>query len=285
MAMSVGSGVKMNWVGAKTIVDPQKSIQRGSLYVAESRIKNMLRWWKSIVAFGLGNPTLYLLSVGIGIGTLVDNSLGGNGIDGVNYLTFLAPALLATAGIQGAMEEVTWPTLQGFTWDKTFFSMNATAITGRQIANGILLAALARCVIQVFLYSICLLAFGAITWQSIPILLLVSCTAGIGFGAIMLGFAASIKDDDGVFALVGRFIVTPMFMFSGTFYPITSLPIYLQWIGWISPQWHATNLGRAMSYGMPIETWLLVLHWAVMILMSIVGLIWARRVFERRLSE
>lgn len=283
--MSVGSGVKMNWVGAKTIVDPQKSIQRGSLYVAESRIKNMLRWWKSIVAFGLGNPTLYLLSVGIGIGTLVDNSLGGNGIDGVNYLTFLAPALLATAGIQGAMEEVTWPTLQGFTWDKTFFSMNATAITGRQIANGILLAALARCVIQVFLYSICLLAFGAITWQSIPILLLVSCTAGIGFGAIMLGFAASIKDDDGVFALVGRFIVTPMFMFSGTFYPITSLPIYLQWIGWISPQWHATNLGRAMSYGMPIETWLLVLHWAVMILMSIVGLIWARRVFERRLSE
>jgi lipooligosaccharide transport system permease protein len=245
----------------------------------------MLKWWKSIIAFGLGNPTLYLLSIGIGVGSLVDSSMGPNAIDGVSYLTFLAPALLATAGIQGAMDEVTWPTLQGFNWDKTFFSMNATAITGKQIVNGILLAAMARAVLQVFLYGLCLLAFGAVTWASLPILVLVSSTAGLGFAAIMLGFAGGIKEDDGIFALVGRFIVTPMFMFSGTFYPITSMPIYLQWIGWISPQWHATNLGRALSYGMPIETWLLILHWGVMALMTVFGMVWAHRVFEKRLAS
>ncbi len=286
MSIDIANEPKMTWTGAKTIVDPQRSIRRGSLYVAETRIKKMLKWWKSIVAFGLGNPTLYLLSIGIGIGSLVDSSLGPNAIDGVSYLTFLAPALLATAGIQGAMDEVTWPTLEGFVWDRTFFSMNATAITGKQIVNGVMIAAMARCVLQVFLYEMCLLAFGAISLASVPILLLVSSTAGLGFSAIMLAFSASIKDDDdGMFALVGRFVITPMFMFSGTFYPITSMPIYLQWIGWISPQWHATNLGRAMSYGMPIEPWLLILHWALMLAMAIVGFSWAHRVFDRRLSK
>jgi lipooligosaccharide transport system permease protein len=260
-------------------------MKRGALYIAENRLLNMAKWWKSIIAFGLGNPTLYLLSIGIGVGSLVDSSLGPNAIDGVSYLTFLAPALLATAGIQGAMDEVTWPTLQGFNWDKTFYSMNATAITGKQIVNGILLAATARAVLQVSLYGLCLLAFGAVTWATLPILILVSSTAGLGFAAVMLAFAGKVKEDDGVFALVGRFIVTPMFMFSGTFYPITSMPLYLQWIGWISPQWHATNLGRAMSYGMPIELWLGLVHWAVMLGMTFIGMIWAHRVFEKRLAS
>jgi len=285
MSLDVRSEAKMTWTGAKNLVDPRIPMSRGALYVAENRIRNMMKWWASIVAFGLGNPTLYLLSIGIGIGSLVDSSLGPNAIDGVSYLTFLAPALLATAGIQGAMDEVTWPTLEGFVWDRTFFSMNATAITGRQIVNGVMLAAMARCVLQVFMYEICLLVFGAISWQSLPILLLVGSFAGLGFASLMLAFSASIKDDDGIFALVGRFIITPMFMFSGTFYPITSLPIYLQWIGWISPQWHATNLGRSMSYGMPIEPWLLIVHWGLMLVMTIAGFSWAYRVFERRLAK
>ncbi len=285
MSMDVKAEPKMTWTGAKTLVDPRLSITRGALYVAENRIRNMMKWWKSIIAFGLGNPTLYLLSIGIGIGTLVDRSMGPNAIDGVSYLTFLAPALLATAGIQGAMDEVTWPTLEGFVWDRTYFAMNATAITGRQIASGAMMAAMVRCVIQVFLYELCLLAFGAITWQSIPILLLVSSMAGLGFAAMMMAFSGTINQDDSVFALVNRFLVTPMFMFSGTFYPIDSLPLYLRWIGWISPQWHATNLGRAMSYGSPVESWLIILHWTVLILMAVVGMMLSHRIFSRRLAK
>jgi len=285
MSMQVRTEQKMTWTGAAKLVDPQVSIRFGAFFVAENRLRNMAKWWLSIIAFGLGNPSLYLLSIGIGVGSLVDSSLGPNAIDHVSYLTFLAPALLASAGIQGAMDEVTWPTMEGFVWDRTFFSMNATSITGKQIVSGILMAAMTRCVLQVFLYEICLLAFGAITWQSIPILLLVSATAGFGFSAIMLAFSASIKDDDGVFALVGRFIITPMFMFSGTFYPITSMPIYLQWIGWVSPQWHATNLGRALSYGSPVETWLIVIHWSLMLVLAVIGITWANRVFESRLAK
>ena len=64
-----------------------------------------------------------------------------------------------------------------------------------------------------------------------------------------MAYAASIEDDKGQFALVQRFVFMPMFLFSGTFYPLATLPLWLQWIGWVSPLWHATELGRWLTYG------------------------------------
>ncbi|MEY4078801.1 MAG: hypothetical protein RIS80_570 [Actinomycetota bacterium] len=279
------SVVERTWQGAAKLVDPAKPIRWGSFYVAEFRIKGMLKWWDALIAFGLGNPVLYLLSIGIGIGALVDKGSGGTGIDGVPYLTFLAPALLATAAIQGAMDEVTFPTIEGFVWNKTFYSINATAISARQIVHGVMLAAMARCFIQVGLYELILVAFGAIPLASLPVLTVASALAGFGFAAVMLSVTVFIKDDDGFFAIVGRFVLTPMFMFSGTYFPLTTLPIYLQWIGWISPVWHSTDLGRALSYGADVPLWLLLVHVAVPLGLGAIGLLTAYPQFEKRLSE
>lgn len=278
------SKVQTGWQGSKALVNPAVPMRWGAFYVAEFRIKGMLKWWDAIIAFGLGNPVLYLFSVGIGIGALVDKGSGGTGIDGVPYLIFLAPALLATAAIQGAMEEVTFPTLEGFEWNKTFFAINSTAITSRQIVDGIMWSAMARCVLQVFLYEVILVLFGALPWASIPVLTIVSVLAGFGFAAVMLSVSVLIKDDDGFFAIVGRFVLAPMFMFSGTFFPLTTLPIYLQWIGWISPVWHATDLGRALSYGADVPLWLMIVHLIVPLAFGAVGLLTAYPQFEKRLS-
>ena len=278
------ASVQTNWQGSKVLVNPAKPMRWGAFYVAEFRIRGMLKWWDAIIAFGLGNPVLYLLSIGIGIGALVDKGTGGTGLDGVPYLTFLAPALLATAAIQGAMDEVTFPTIEGFEWNKTFYSINATAITSRQIVDGIMWAAMARCVIQVSLYEVILVLFGALPLSSIPVLTVVSSLAGFGFAAVMLSVTVLIKDDDGFFAIVGRFVLTPMFMFSGTYFPLATLPIYLQWIGWISPVWHATDLGRALSYGADVPLWLLFVHVAVPVGLGAVGLLTAYPQFKKRLS-
>jgi lipooligosaccharide transport system permease protein len=240
----------------------------------------MLKWVSAIIAFGLGNPVLYLLSIGIGIGSLVKHQ-----IDGVPYLTFLAPALLATAAIQGAMDEVTFPTIEGFIWTKTFYSMNATAITSRQIVDGVMLAAMTRCLLQVLLYELILVLFGAIPLSGLFVLTGASLLSGWGFAAIMLSVTVFIKDDDGFFAIVGRFILAPMFMFSGTYFPLTALPIWLQWIGWISPVWHATDLGRALSYGHQAEPWLLVVHVAYLGFLGVLGMITAYPQFKKRLAE
>jgi lipooligosaccharide transport system permease protein len=223
--------------------------------------------------------------VGIGIGALVDANSGGNNPLGVPYLTFLAPALLATAAIQAAMDETTFPTMQGFIWDKSFFSMISTQLMGRDIVGGIMIASSVRCILNTVIYEAVLLAFGAITLESVFVLTFSAIFAGISFAAVMLAVTSFVKQDDGFFAIVGRFIIAPMFMFSGTFYPLEGLPIYLQWIGWVSPVWHATNLGRNLSYGHPVEPWLLAVHVLFMGALLVVSMIVATRKFNSRLSK
>lgn len=275
----------MTWQGAPSIVNLAKARAFGAWYVAEYRMRNMIKWSSAIIAFGLGNPILYLLSVGIGVGSLVDQNLGAGGIGGVSYITFLAPALLATAAIQGAMDETSFPILQGFVWDKSFWAMNSTQLTGRDIFGGVMIASAIRCVFTIVLYEAVLLVFGSITWASVPLLSITSFFAGMAFAAVMAMSSSFVKQDDGFFAIVGRFIIAPMFMFSGTFYPLDTLPLYLQWIGWLSPLWHATNLGRALAYGMPIEGWLVAIHLIYLAAMFVAGSYYGGRQVARRLAK
>ena len=275
---------KLSWQGSTKIVDVSQARLWAPWFVAEYRLRNMSKWFGAIVAFGLGNPVLYLLSVGIGIGALVDNVSGGENPLGVPYLTFLAPALLATAAIQSAMDETTFPTMQGFLWDKSFFSMIATQLMGRDIVGGIMIASSIRCIFNTITYGLVLVLFGAIGIESLFVLVVAAIFAGISFAAVMLAVTSFVKQDDGFYAIVGRFVIAPMFMFSGTFYPLDSLPIYLQWIGWISPVWHATNLGRNLSYGLEVEPWLLAVHVLFLGALLVASMIVATKKFNARLS-
>jgi lipooligosaccharide transport system permease protein len=76
-----------------------------------------------------------------------------------------------------------------------------------------------------------------------------------------------------------------MFFLSGTFFPLTSMPIYLQWIGWISPLWHATNLGRLLTYGSDVSPLLVIIHITYLLALTIIGLVSAVRIFEKRLTK
>ena len=276
---------KTGWVGSKQLIDANRIKKYGYWYAAEYRLRNMGKWWTAIVAFGLGNPILYLVSIGLGIGALVNKSVGPNGIEGVSYLEFLAPALLATACIQGAMDETSFPVFEGFVWTKYIYAMNSAGLTESHITGGIMIASFIRCVATGLMYGGILVAFGAISIAHLPALMLASIFAGMGFAAAMMAFAAHTKEDDGFFAIVGRFIIAPMFMFSGTFYPIEKTPLYLQWIGWISPLWHSTNLGRNLSYGHPVAPWLIAVHFAYLTALYFVGFYFASRQFKRRLAE
>lgn len=265
---------------------PYEKISRwGFWYVVEYRVKNMLKWWTSILAFGLGNPLLYVASVGLGIGTLVDANLGASGIEGVRYLVYIAPALLATAAIQSAMDETAFPTLHGFVWEKIFFAMNATALTGRQIATGILFSSFLRTTFIVGTYWLVLIGFGVLDiskdWIAIPAALF----AGVAWGAVILAMTAFVEQDDGFFAIINRFLITPMFLFSGTFYPLDLLPNFLQWFGWVSPLWHAAEIGRFLTFEYPIDTPLLICHFCYLIFLGLIGWFIAGRQFERRLAK
>jgi lipooligosaccharide transport system permease protein len=256
--------------------------RRGALFVTEYRLRNMWKWRNAIIAFGIGNPILYLASVGLGVGLLVDEASGG--VDGVPYLVFLAPALLAAAAIQSGNDEVTFPTLAGFIWEKLFFAMRATSLTGGQIADGVLIAAAIRVLFTTVAYWLVLALFGAVDWTSMAPLVAVSTFAGVCWAALMLAVAANVRNEDGFIAFTWRLVIMPMFLFSGTFYPLSSLPLALQWIGWISPLWHATELGRWLSYGMPLAPWQVLVSVAYLLALGVGGLLIARRRFERRLT-
>lgn len=266
-------------------VDSARAIRWGAWAVAEYRLFTMSKWMGAIISFGLGNPIIYLVSIGLGIGALVEVNTGGQGIDGVSYIQFVAPALLATAAINALQDEVTFPTLQGFVWDKMFYAMNNTPINSRQIANGVMITAAIRGIFTVIIYELVLLVFGAIPFSSMLPLFISSMFAALAFGAAMLAVTVRIENDDALFAIIGRFVIAPMFLFSGTFYPLDQMPIYLQWIGWISPLWHSTQLGRFLSYGMPLEIWQLVMHVAFLGSIYVIGMLLAYPKFESRLQK
>lgn len=266
-------------------VDPQRAVRFGALRVAEYRFYSMSKWMGSVLAFGLGNPILYLISLGLGIGALVDANTGGGGILGVSYIQFVAPALLASAAIQGVMDEVTFPTMDGFVWDKLFFAINATSVSARQIADGVMIVALGRGLFTTLMYLGVLLIFGAVPLGSVVPLLLSSMLAAWGWSAVMLAITARLERDEGYFAIIGRFVIAPMFLFSGTFYPLEQMPFFLQPLGWISPLWHAVQLGRHLSYGMELASGMLLIHIGYLAIMGVIGMAFVYPKFKERLSR
>ena len=261
-------------------------IQRfGALYIASARLKSMSKWRTIIAAVDIGNPLFYLIAVGIGIGVLVEQGSGTSGTNGIKYIAFIAPALLANTAITGVMDETVFPTIEGFKWRKLFFAQNATPITGRQIAIGVYLAALCRAVFSVIVYYLLLLAFNVVDFGVSAWLVPVAIFGGGSFGALMLFAAAKIEKEDQFFNVLGRLVLMPMFLFSGTFFPLSSMPIYLQPIGWVSPLWHATELGREAAYDYGISSQMVMVHFTVLALLLVAGLVLAARQFEKRLAK
>ena len=269
--------------GSLKIVDLQRIKSRGAFSVTESRILIMRKFIPVVISIAVANPTLYLIAVGLGVGKLINHHSGG--VDGVPYLTFLAPALLATAAIQTAMDETVFTTIQGFKWGKVFYAMNATPLSGRQIANGVFLSAFLRTAFSTVIYGVIIDLFGGFSSHRGWLAVLVGLLAGSAFGALMLGISAWIRNDDQFFNILGRFIMMPLFLFSGTFYQLSTLPIYLRWVGWASPIWHATELGRYMTYGHHISFFMFIVHFGYLFAMLSFGLWLAYREFEKRLGE
>lgn len=256
----------------------------GALYVAEHQLRAMRSYGWTIVVGGIGSPLLYLLGLGLGLATFLQVPVA-SGPDGpVRYVVFVAPALLATAAIQVTTEEFTYTVMAGFKWRRIFWGMNASPLAPGQIADGLVLAVLARMTFVSVAYGALVLAFGALghAW-AVAVLPLIGVLGGLAFGLPLLAYAASLRDDAGQFAAVQRFVFTPMFLFSGTFYPIDTLPTWLHWIGWVSPLWHASELGRRVSYDAPMSGSMIAWHVALLVVPAVVGGVLARRTFVGRL--
>ncbi|MEW1834551.1 ABC transporter permease [Microbacterium sp. NPDC079995] len=277
---------------AEALERGRKPRRRGSWYVTEHMVRAMRAYGWTIVVGALGQPVLYLLGLAAGLAALIQAPITDRGVQ-VDYLVFVAPALLVTAAISVASEEMTYPVMAGFKWRRYFFGFNASALSSPQIANGVIVGAAARMLFAVAAYYLFIWLLGAlgIGWTTVPnpeagwLAIPAGLLAGLAFGIPLMAYAGSIEDDKGQFALVQRFVFMPMFLFSGTFYPLETLPVWLQWIGWISPLWHGAELGRLATYGAAVPPLMIAVHLAYLVIFAGVGYLWGRKVFIERLAK
>ena len=257
----------------------------GAWYVAEHRFRVMRAYLQTLLVTGFGNPFLYLFAMGVGLGSLVSANLGPTAVNGVSYLAFVAPALLCTAAVTVASEEFTYPVMLGFKWNPTFLGISASPISAGQIIDGVVISVVARLLGTSIVYYAFMLLFGAVPSPWGWLAILVATLGGLAFGAPVMAYVATLEQDTGQIAMLMRFVLLPMTLFSGTFFPLSTMPPYLQWSGWISPLWHSTELSRVFAYGYAEPLWLTLVHVVYLAGLFVVFWLWARRIAARRLNK
>jgi lipooligosaccharide transport system permease protein len=256
----------------------------GWWYIAEHQLLQMRKYLWVVVVNTIGNPLLYLLGIGFGLASFMTKPIADGPNGPVSYLLFVTPALVASAGVAVAADEFQYTVMMGFKWRRLFWGMNDSPVEPTQIMTGLVTAVAVRMLFTTAAFTVVALLFGGVgnPWAGFA-LTGAGVLGGMAFGLPLLAYSATLTEDKGQYAVVNRFIFTPMFLFSGTFYPLSTLPAWLQWIGWVSPLWHASEIGRAASYGRSPGSWPVVWHVVILVAMCVVGLVLARRVFVRRL--
>jgi lipooligosaccharide transport system permease protein len=213
--------------------------------VFEHRFLSYRRTFRASIFSSFLSPILFLTAMGIGLGSYVSDSAA---IGGVPYLVFLAPGLLAATAMQSASFEATFPIMGGLVWGRIFHGMYATPITPRDIALGNLAWIAARLTLITTIFTIVIVLFGAAESPLIVLAIPAAILTGMAFAGPIAAFSATQKTPN-KFATIFRFGITPLFLFSGTFFPISSLPAALQAFAWLTPLFHGVALTRGLSLG------------------------------------
>jgi lipooligosaccharide transport system permease protein len=241
-------------------------------------VRSYRRTWRGSVVSSVLNPVLYLSALGVGLGKLVNR--GGSGL-GVPYIDFVAPGMLAAVCMQIASFESSYPVMAGIRWTRSFHAMLATPLRVRDVVLGHQLYVASRVGVVAAIYLAVLTAFDAVrsplallAWPSAVLL-------GLAFSAPVAAFAAWLQRDEGFNALF-RFGIMPLFLFSGTFFPVSRLPQGVREIAYVTPLWHGVDLMRHLTLG-TASLWPSIGHVAYLALWFGVGLFFAQRTFTRKL--
>ena len=246
-----------------------------TLRVVETNAWAYRRVWMGSVITSFATPVLFLLAMGLGMGTLVDR---GGGLEGVSYLSFLAPGLLAATGMQVAATESAWRVHGAIKWQKTYHAALATPVGAADLASGHLIWVGVRVFLAAAVFAIVMILFGAATPGGALLATAPTVLTGLAFAGAITAFSASLEND---YYLAGlfRFGIVPMFLFSGTFFPVRQLPEWSVPVAFVTPLWHGVQLARAASLG--IETYFSApVHVAYLLVWVIGG--WALAIWRFR---
>ena len=237
--------------------------------------------WRGTIITSFITPLLFLTAMGLGLGSLIDE---GNRADlgDLSYVAFLAPGLLAFTAMQTGAFESAWPVLGALKWVRTYQAQIATPLRPQDVGVGQLLFITLRIFIAATVFFAVMLVFGTIESPLAPLAIPAALLTGLAFATPMVAFAVTRQSEQG-FSAIFRFVVTPLFLFSGTFFPISQLPAGIRWIAFVTPLWHGVALCRGLTLG-TIHALPALGHVAALLAFAGAGLAIALRAYNRVLT-
>jgi len=237
------------------------------------------RTWKGSIIGRFLSPLFFLLSMGLGLGALVDEGAGG--VDGIPYLQYVVPGIVAVQAMWLAFGESTYAVFGYIRWNQMYAAMLATPLRVTEVLGGHLAVIALHLGVATAIFVAVAALFGAFTSWWVLLAVPIGVLAGMAFAVPTFALAATLDNDHG-FSLLYRFVVTPLMLFSGTFFPVDQLPVLLQPVAWVTPLWHAVELSRDAATG-TAPGWAGVGHLAVLLAYVGIGWLLAHRAFRTRL--
>lgn len=266
----------MTTIEAPVQVYPRPSLQRAAKMIRRNALAYK-HYWIAFIS-GFFEPVFYLVAVGFGVGQFVGTiPFGGKELE---YAVFLAPGMLASSTLNGAIFDGFFSPFFKLNWLKTYDGVITTPINISDIALGEILWALIRGTIYGASFLLVMLALGLIEspWALLALPAVMLSSGALSAGAMIL---TGVTKEIGSLEKVMTLIVFPLFLFSGTFYPISLYPAFLQPIVQATPLYHSANLLRSLTTGAvgPGTLW----HVLYLTLMLVGSSYLAIRLMRRRL--
>jgi lipooligosaccharide transport system permease protein len=226
--------------------DLSPRITKRFIHVWQRNFTVYRKTWKISFIPPLLEPLFYLLAFGVGLSALVgDVQFQGSH---VSYVAFIAPALIAVAIMYNAFFENTYASFVRMYYQKTFDAMMATPLTLEEIITGEILWGATKSVIATAIMLAVISLFDLVRYPSGLLLLPLALLGGMAFGAIGMFFTGIVPNIE-VFNLPIFLFITPMFLFSGTFFPTDTLPLWAQGVAALMPLTHLVKLARSLCFG------------------------------------
>jgi lipooligosaccharide transport system permease protein len=243
-----------------------------SWYVLKRHLLVFKRTWWANVTFNFIEPFLYLSALGTGLGAFVQE------LDGVSYMQFIAPGMVASAGMWAATFECTYSTFIRLHYQKNYHAMLAAPTTVVDVITGDLLFGALKSMLFGLVILIVISFWGQVQspWAAlIPLYLLLP---GLVFSILALSYTGATPHIDFLGYYITLFI-TPVYLFAGIFFPVSSMPAWVQYLAWINPLYHSVEVCRALALGnVSPALWLHVMAQLVFI----AGLAWLPVHFFRK---
>lgn len=249
--------------------------------LVEREVRVMRHLWHGIAFSAFIAPLLFLVSMGVGVGGYVDERSAA-ALHGLTYLQFVAPGMIASNVMMLAVGDSLWWVMGGTKWEKRYVAMIATPLDTDDVFAGHLAYVSLRSMVATVAFLIVGWPLGAISSFWVFLTPLVSVLLVLAIAAPVSAWSTFVEDDRS-FGFIMRVIVTPLMLFSGTFFPVSSLPGWGQNLVPFSPLYHAVELFRAASTGQSPGLAAIAGHIAFLAALAIGGGLLARRNFLKRL--